>query len=60
MLLFSLRLKKKNTVILPIFKNKTVLIYNGNNFIKLKIIESMIYKKFGKFIKTKRKKQRKQ
>ena len=55
-MLFKLYTKKKYATILPIFRNKTILVYNGKDFIKLKIKNSMIHDKFGKYLKTKRKK----
>ena len=53
---YTLHTTKKYVTIFPAFKNKTVLVYNGNKFLKLKISEFMISNKLGKYIKTRHKK----
>lgn len=49
------KLYNKNLIILPEHIHLFVKIYNGKNFINLKIIKEMIGYKFGEFIYTKKK-----
>jgi len=44
----------KNLIIMPEYIDYTFNIYNGKNFIKLKIIKDMIGYKFGEFINTRK------
>lgn len=45
----------RRSVILPVFLNKDLLIYNGRLFIPLKISEEMIGHKYGEFASTRKK-----
>jgi len=44
----------KKSTILPNFINLTFSVYNGKNFSSLFIIDSMIGKKIGEFIRTRK------
>lgn len=44
----------RRSIILPEFLDKTVLIYNGKQFVKQKINSSMIGHKFGEFSFTRK------
>lgn len=45
----------RRSVILPVFLNKELLIYNGKLFIPLKVSEEMIGHKYGEFASTRKK-----
>jgi len=45
----------RRSVILPAFLNKQLLVYNGKNFIPLKVSEEMIGHKYGEFASTRKK-----
>jgi len=47
-------LKKKNSIILPEYIDLFFSIYNGKQYIKLKVIEEMIGHKFGEFVFTRK------
>lgn len=51
-----IKIFNKNLVIMPQDINNIYNIYNGQNFIRLKIIKDMIGYKFGEFIYTRKKK----
>jgi len=48
----DLKIFSRSSVILPIFTNSVLHVYNGKRFIKLKITEDMIGHKFGEFSPT--------
>lgn len=50
-----IKIYNKNLTILPEYVEHFVNIYNGKNFINLKINEKMIGFKFGEFIYTRKK-----
>jgi ribosomal protein S19 len=50
-----IKIYNKNLTILPEYVEHFVNIYNGKNFISLKINEKMIGFKFGEFIYTRKK-----
>jgi len=47
-------LKKKNSIILPEYINLFFKIYNGKQYLQLKVIEEMVGHKFGEFIFTRK------
>jgi len=47
-------LKKKNSIILPEYIDLFFKIYNGKQYLKLKVIEEMVGHKFGEFIFTRK------
>lgn len=51
---FDLKIKNKNVIILPLFVNMIWKVYNGKQYIKLKIIKEMIGYKLGEFILTRK------
>ena len=50
-----IKIYNKNVTILPEYVNHFVNIYNGKNFVNLKINQKMIGYKFGEFINTRKK-----
>nr|YP_009729754.1 ribosomal protein S19 [Plasmopara viticola]QHW07493.1 ribosomal protein S19 [Plasmopara viticola] len=50
-----IKIINKNLTILPEYNKHIVSIYNGKNFINLKINDKMIGFKFGEFIYTRKK-----
>ena len=50
-----LKIYNKNLTILPEYKNQFVNVYNGKNFVNIKISENMVGFKFGEFINTRKK-----
>lgn len=44
----------RTSTIIPIFINKTINVYNGKLYQKLKIIESMVGYKLGEFVPTRK------
>lgn len=50
-----IKIYNKNLTILPEYINRFVNVYNGKNFINLKINQKMIGYKFGEFIYTRKK-----
>lgn len=47
-----IKIYSRRSIIYPQFLNKKVKIYNGNQFIPIKITENMIGHKFGEFALT--------
>jgi small subunit ribosomal protein S19 len=47
-------LKKKNSIILPEYINLFFKIYNGKQYLQLKVIGEMVGHKFGEFIFTRK------
>ena len=45
----------RQSTILPGFCDNTVSVYNGKQFVKIKITKKMVGHKFGEFISTRRK-----
>lgn len=45
----------RRSMILPKFIGKQVTVYNGKNFVTVKILEDMIGHKFGEFANTRKK-----
>jgi len=50
----NLKIRNRQSFILPQFENKIFQIYNGKIFISLLIKENMIGHKFGEFISTRK------
>lgn len=46
--------KSRSSTIVPSFIGKTFYVYNGKNFLKIKITENMIGRKFGEFSPTRK------
>lgn len=46
--------KSRESTIVPGFVNKNFCVHNGKNFLKIKITENMIGKKFGEFSPTRK------
>lgn len=51
----SSKIWSRRSMITPPFLFKNLLIYNGKNFITLKVTEEMIGHKFGEFANTRKK-----
>jgi ribosomal protein S19 len=51
----NLRIYRKNTIITPKLVGHFLLVYNGNQWIKLRIDENMVGFKVGEFISTRKK-----
>lgn len=50
----KIKVFSRNSTILPSYKNKRFLVYNGKEFISLRISsDEMYYKKFGEYAITK-------
>ena len=45
----DLKIFSRSSVILPIFIGILLYVHNGNRFVKLKIMEDMVGRKFGEF-----------
>lgn len=50
----KIKIFNKNLIILPEYVNKNIYIYNGKQFIKKQINDSMVGYKFGEFINTRK------
>lgn len=50
----TVRIYKKNTTITPKLVGSSILVYNGHQWIKLNIEESMVGFKLGEFISTRK------
>jgi small subunit ribosomal protein S19 len=48
----DLKIFSRSSVILPIFIGILLYVHNGNRFVKLKIMEDMVGRKFGEFSPT--------
>ncbi len=53
--IYNLKIWSRRSMILPKFIGKNFLIYNGKNFLSLKISEEMVGHKFGEFANTRKK-----
>jgi ribosomal protein S19 len=51
----QLQTKLTNTIILPLFLNTVWKVYNGKQYVKLKVVKEMIGYRFGDFISTRKK-----
>ena len=45
----------RRSMILPLFIGSNFLVYNGKNFVSLKVSEDMVAHKFGEFANTRKK-----
>lgn len=46
------KIYNRNSVIYPEFVGKTVEVYNGRKFVKIKVTDSIVGHKFGEFANT--------